>query len=690
MTRKAEAPVANPILLNRDLSMLSFNRRVLALAAREDYPLLERLRYLSISATILDEFFEVRMANQLEAFKQTISTVGSFDNYHKTSQTARSLVDQQYVLFNEQLMPALAEEGIVLLPNSARNSDQKQWVDKYFQHEVMPVLMPIALDPAHPFPMVANKALHFIAQLKPKNGSTSRIAILRVPRTLPRLIKLPRQISAGKQAFVLLTSVIRANLNTLFQDGELENFSQFRVTRNSDVLLDEEEVSDLLAAMRQELATRHYGEAVRLEVSHGCSEFLSNFLLEQFDLPPAALYRVNGPVNLGRLIQLPDMTKADKLKFSSFKPNWPSTISNRRSILSQIDASDLLLHHPYESFSAVIKFMEEAVHDPAVIAIRMTIYRTGSDTTLISLLQKAVRLGKEVLVVVELKARFDEEQNINWAEALESVGAQVVYGLVGLKTHAKMLLVTRREGRQIKRYGHLSTGNYNPKTAGFYTDLCMLTADKIITTEMETLFRHLTSQEPLPKLSQLVVAPYQLQSFWLTKITELERAAKAGKAARLTAKMNALTDDVLVQALIKAASAGVKIDLIVRGACVLPLGLPEIAGNVRVRSVLGRFLEHSRAFYFEIGKRGNMWLSSADWMNRNMLRRFEVAWPVRNEGLCKRIYAECLQLPFDDNADAWDMLPDGNYKLVGKGQQKRMNSEDPISAQQSLIEKYNR
>ena len=675
-------------LLDRDLSILSFNQRVLALAQREDYPLLERLRFLCIVASNLDEFFEVRMPQQLQAVQDNVTQgLVSIESFVQIANKAHTLVAKQYELFNDVLMPALAKQGVHLVSGGVRTPEQKKWVEQYFKREVKPLLMPVALDPSHPFPQVANKSLNFIVELEYAHNQERNIAIVRVPRVVPRLVKMPANISNKEQCFVSLTSIIRANLEDLFTGAKILHFSQFRVTRNSDLALDEDDVANLRTALREELAHRQYGEAVRLEVSHECHEELANFLLEQFKLPQPALYRVNGPVNLGRLIQLPDLAEGAHLKFSAFQPQWPKALKRNQSILAQIKEKDVLIHQPFESFEAVIEMLEEAVDDENVLAIRQTIYRTGADSRILRLLQTAVRRGKEVLVVVELKARFDEEANINWAEALESIGAQVVYGVVGLKTHAKMLLIMRREGKVIKRYAHLSTGNYNPKTAKLYTDVCMLTSDATITREMEYVFRHLTSELPLPRMQQLLVAPFTLQTSMLAQIKKAQLAASRGQPAKIIAKMNSLTDETLVLALIAAAKKGVEIDLIVRGACILPVELPELGGRIRVRSIVGRLLEHSRVFYFNIAGDVNIWLSSADWMSRNMLRRVEVAWPIHDVAMQKRIIDDLLTPYLQDNVDAWVLGAKGEYLPVQKAQAATAQHH-LVSCQAMLLKKH--
>jgi len=680
-------------LLNRDISILAFNERVLSLAQNPAYPLLERLRFLCIVSSNLDEFFEVRAAPHVDAMRGDEPQPDiNVESYQAISAAAHALVNKQYHIFNAELMPALAAEGVHLVSHGDRTAEQKRWVARYFESDVRPLLVPVALDPSHPFPQVANKSLNFIVSLGGTDafGRNNNIAIVRVPRALPRLIKLPKSLSGKQQKFISLSSVIRAHLASLFTGREVLNFSQFRVTRHSDLAVDEEDVKNLRTALRQGLVQRNFGDAVRLEVSHGCSEALANFLLKQFDLPNESLYRVNGLVNLARLMQLADLAEGNHLKFSHYEPKISQQLVPNQSFFTQLKQKDVLIHQPYESFESVIDFLREAVNDPDVLSIQQTIYRTGSDPRMLKLLQEAVRRGKEVMAVVELKARFDEEANINWAEDLESVGAQVVYGIVGLKTHAKMLLVMRREGSGIKYYGHLSTGNYNPRTARLYTDVSMLTADKQITRDMEYLFRHIASQVKLPRLQKLLVAPFSLHTQMRAKIRSAELAAKAGKPARIILKMNALTDEPLIRALVNAGRAGVEIDLIIRGACMLPVNAPGLDGRIRVRSIIGRLLEHSRVFYFQIAQSESMWLSSADWMNRNMMRRVEVAWPIVDADNRARILQECCQMSLDDNQDAWILTAEGTYVLSSRlaGHIKTKPHELHFSAQQQLMKKY--
>jgi polyphosphate kinase len=676
----------HPGFLDRDHSILAFNERVLDWARRDDVPLLERLRYLCIVSSNLDEFFEVRAEPHLEAYqsgeRKGTCTVESFE---ALSAAAHALVDRQYALFNDELTPAFERQHIAIVSHGDRTPAQRRWVDEYFDREVRPLLVPVGLDPAHPFPQVANKSLNFIVRLGGKDafGRDNEIAIVKVPRVLPRLIRMPAKVSGGRTLFVSLSSVIRAHLQDLFPDREVGQFSQFRVTRHSDLAVDEEDVRNLRTALRLGLQHRHYGQAVRLEVSSGCSEFLAQFLLQQFELPPGALYRVHGPVNLVRFQQLIDLVDAPHLLFPTFRPSYPAALQPGRPVFEQLRQGDVLLHQPFESFDAVIQFLREAVEDPQVLAIKQTIYRTGSSSELMDLLREAVRRGKEVMAVVELKARFDEEANINWAEQLESIGAQVVYGIVGLKTHAKMLLVTRREGRSLVRYGHLSTDNYNPRTARLYTDLSYLTRDVRLTADMEAIFVHLASQTRLPRLQRVLLAPFHLQRRLVEKIDVAGEAAARGLPARIVVKMNALTDDHLMQALLRAGRKGARIDLIVRGACMLAAGVPGSSENIRVRSVVGRFLEHSRVFYFRAGEEEELYLSSADWMNRNMLRRVELAWPVTDPKLRQRVIDECLVAYLHDDEDAWEQQADGTYRSLRTGRNSKGRS-----AQAALMGRY--
>jgi polyphosphate kinase len=693
---KAKAkPAPKPVdtsWLDRDVSLLAFNARVLHWAKKPDVPLLERMRYLSIVSSNLDEFFEVRAALYTSLAKPKVDlTVIDAQAQESLSRVAHALVDEQYALYNDVLIPALAKEGIRVVAHSERNLAQHRWVKSFFEREVRPLLLPVGLDPAHPFPQVANKSLNFIVRLSGEDafGRENEIAIVKVPRSLPRFIRMPDALSGKRTLFVSISSVIRSHLKDLFPGRTVGNFSQFRVTRHSDLSVDEEDVKNLRTALRQGLSHRNYGQAVRLEVSAGCAEYLSDLLLRQFELPASALYRVHGPVNLVRLNQLIDLVDQPKWLWPRYEASYPSQLPSNSSIFERLQEGDILIHQPYESFDGVLAFLREAVLDPAVLAIKQTIYRTGSDSVLMELLRQAVQRGKEVTVVVELKARFDEEANINWAEKLEYIGAQVVYGIVGLKTHAKMLLVSRREGRNIRRYAHLSTGNYNPKTARLYTDMSYLTANAKLTLDMEAVFGLLANQSRIPRLNKLIMAPFHLQRSLIDWIDKTAKAAAAGVPGRIILKMNSLTDEKLMEALTRAGQAGVEVDLIVRGACMLPAQRPGFTEHIRVRSIIGRFLEHSRVFYFQSGADEALYLSSADWMNRNMLRRVELAWPVEDATLRQRIISECLTTYLADNVDAWTMGADGHYSLVQSSRPRTADKpKAALGAQGKLMAKY--
>jgi len=695
------AHIPNPrhVFLDRDQSILAFNERVLDWACRADVPLLERLRYLAIVSSNLDEFFEVRFAPHHTA-RQTNEQRGpaTVDTFRALTDRVHTLVQRQYAIYNDELLPALERRGIRIIPHSERNPRQRRWVREYFATEVQPLLLPVGLDPSHPFPQVANKSLNFIVRLGGRDafGRENEIAIVKVPRALRRFVPMPGVKGSKQLHFISISSIIRSHLSDLFPGRTVVEFSQFRVTRHSDLAVDEEEVKNLRTALRLGLQQRHYGQALRLEVSAGCSDFLANFLLEQFNLPPESLYRVAGPVNLVRLNQLVDQVDVPALRFERFSAGWPVGLTPGQSFFERLKQGDVLIHQPFESFDAVLAFLREAVEDPDVLAIKQTIYRTGSRGEMTELLREAVRRGKEVTAVVELKARFDEEANINHAERLESVGAQVVYGIVGLKTHAKMLLVTRREEGRLVRYAHVSTGNYNPGTARLYTDLSYLTADESLTADVDAIFGHLASQNRLPRLQKVLMAPFHLHKGMLERIESVIAAAKAGQPAQITLKMNSLTDEPLARALVQASQAGVQIDVIVRGACILPAGVEGYTNHVRIRSVIGRFLEHSRVFHFRRGDEEELWLSSADWMNRNMLRRVELAWPVTDPHLRARIMEECLNLYLNDQRDAWLLQPDGEYIKVtaltvkaqaGNGK-KAVRGAAQTAAQSALMARY--
>ena len=675
----------NAIFLNRELSQLAFNRRVLAQAEDPRIPVLERLRYLCIASSNLDEFFEVRIASLLAKARldgNTKEPALLAAMLARTSIECHDIVERQYQILNNSVLPLLAHNGVHLLRDQDRNAAQRAWVKAYFDREVRPLLTPIGLDPVHPFPQVINKSLNFIVELSGKDafGRGTAIAILRAPRVLPRIIRLPAELSpGGAAAFCLLSSIIHAHISDLFTDRDILGYSQFRVTRNSDLWVDEEEVKNLRQALQGELQTRQFGVAVRLEVAKNCPEHLSQLLLEQFSISPNRLYQVDGPVNMVRLSELIHLVDRPALEFPPFVPRFPAMLANG-SLFDYLKKHDVLLHHPFQSFQPVVEFVRCAALDPEVVAIKQTIYRTGMNSDLMESLIIAAQRGKEVTVIVELMARFDEEANINWADRLERAGAQVVYGVVGLKIHAKLALVIRRENGSLRYYAHLGTGNYHPTTTKIYTDFGLLTANAELATEVNEIFIHLTSLTKSKKLSYLWQAPFTMQKEFIKAIRNEATIARAGRPGRIIAKMNALLDESVIRALYAASTDGVKIDLIVRGACALRPGVPGLSQNIRVRSIIGRFLEHSRIYYFRNDLAHDVMLSSADWMNRNLFRRIEVAFPVLDKALKKRVITEGLDPYLKDNTNSWELDSAGLYH-----RRKPHRRQKHFSAQQYLM-----
>jgi len=673
------------LFLNRELSLLEFNRRVLEQAEDRGVPLLERLRFLCIVSSNLDEFFEVRVASLLAQYQHHsgIDDVASI-NLDGASEECRQIIARQYALLNDEILPSLSEHGIHLLRRADRNAAQKAWVKQYFDKEVRPLLTPVGLDPAHPFPRVINKSLNFIVELAGKDafGRGTGIAIMKAPRVLPRVIRLPDELSSTPGAsYCLLSSVIQAHMADLFTGREVVSYSQFRVTRNSDLWVDEEEVKNLRQALQSELHSRNYGFGVRLEVARGCAPHLSDFLLEQFSIDRSRLFSVDGPVNMGRLLEIVNTTSRSDLKFPPYVPGFPGKLATHYDVFNVLGKQDVLLHHPFQSFQPVIDFIRTAAADPSVVAIKQTIYRAGANSELMEALINAAQRGKEVTVIVELMARFDEEANINWAERLEEAGAQVVYGVVGLKTHAKMALVLRREPGGLRRYAHLGTGNYNPTTAKHYSDFGLLTSDEALTADVNEVFIHLTSLTRPTQLNSIWLAPFSLQKEIVRAIRHEAAIAKGGKPGRIIAKMNSLTDESVIRALYDASIDGVRIDLIVRGACALRPGVRGLSENIKVRSIVGRFLEHTRIFYFRNNLQHDIYLASADWMNRNLFRRVEVAFPVHTPALKKRVLREGLQVYLKDNVNAWELGSDGRYR-----RRKARGSQKAFSAQQALMD----
>ncbi|MBC7780039.1 MAG: polyphosphate kinase 1 [Proteobacteria bacterium] len=682
--KKRGLPVEH--FLNRELGQLAFNARVLEEAENPKNPLLERLRFLCIVSSNLDEFFEIRVAGLKEQITLGASTtepdgMPPRQVFRLVAQRAHELVARQYRLLNSELLPRLALEGIRFLRRGEWNPAQQEWVRSYFFREVMPVLTPIGLDPAHPFPRVLNKSLNFAVELEGKDafGRRSGAAIVQAPRVLPRVVKLPSQIAGCAHGFVFLSAVLHAHMRELFAGMAVLGSYQFRVTRNSDLFVDEEEVKNLRTALQGELPQRHFGNAVRLEVADNCSEAMTSFLQQQFDLGDEDLYRVPGPVNLVRLMQVPDWVDRPDLMYRPFVAGLPGTLARRADIFEAIRRGDILLHHPYQSFAPVVHYIQQAAADPAVVAIKQTIYRTGNESVLMETLIAAARNGKEVTVVVELLARFDEEANINWASRLEQAGAHVVYGVVGHKTHAKMALVVRREEGQLRRYVHVSTGNYHVRTAGLYTDFGLFTCNDQICADVNETFKQLTGLGRAGRLHHLWQAPFTLHENVVRAINEEAKAARAGKRAQIIAKMNALLEPQTIAALYKASQAGVRIDLIVRGVCALRPGVPGLSDNIRVRSVLGRFLEHSRVFCFHAGGAEQVYISSADWMDRNFFRRVEICVPVLDPRLKRRIIAEALRPCLRDNLQSWEMNAEGVYRRRSPGRGR------PYSAQHALL-----
>ncbi|MCC7547051.1 MAG: polyphosphate kinase 1 [Burkholderiales bacterium] len=674
-TRHASGARARPLssrYLNRELGLLEFNRRVLAQAADLSIPLLERLRFLCIVSSNLDEFFEIRVAG-LKARIDVGADAPDSDGmppsrvYREVAREAHELVAAQYALWNESVLPSLAKQDIHFFRRREWTAAQRAWISAYYFREIMPVLTPIGLDPAHPFPRILNKSLNFAVQLSGKDafGRSSGIALVQAPRVLPRVIRVPPELAGCDHGFVFLSSIIHAHVGELFAGMEVLGCYQFRVTRNSDLFVDDEEVKNLRIALQGELPQRHFGDAVRLEVADLCPPSMSEFLLQQFGLDANDLYQVTGPVNLVRLMQIPDWVDRPELKYPAFTPGIPAALVRQPDIFTAIAKGDILLHHPFQSFKPVIAFAAQAAKDSDVVAIKQTVYRTGADSELMRILIDAARRGKEITVVVELMARFDEEANLSWAAQLEEVGAHVVYGVVGHKTHAKLAMVVRREGERLRRYCHIGTGNYHSRTSNLYTDFGVFTANEEVCADVNDVFLQLTGLGKASKLRHLWQSPFTLHAQLRNAIGREADAARAGKKAGIIAKMNALLEAETIDSLYAASSAGVRVDLVVRGVCGLRPGIPGLSENIRVRSVVGRFLEHHRVFHFVSS--GDTYISSADWMERNFFRRIEVCLPILDPRLKKRVVEEGLRKYLDDTTQAWEMDADGRYRKRGPG-----------------------
>ncbi len=677
------------LYINRELSQLEFNRRVLDLARDENVPLLERLKFLCIVSTNLDEFFEIRVSGlkqqaEYGSLQSGPDQLRAPDQLRRISEVAHALVVEQYRVLNEELIPRLAGHGVRFPRRADWDGKLADWVKRYFNRELLPVLSPMGLDPAHPFPKILNKSLNFMVSLEGKDafGRNSGIAIVQAPRSLPRVINVPESYAQGPHDFVFLSSVIHAHVGDLFPGMKATGCYQFRVTRNSDLFVDDEDVEDLLRALKGELPSRRFGDAVRIEIADNCPPEMISFLLAQFELSEDDIYQVNGPVNLSRLMAIHDLVARPDLKYTPFTPSQPRRLTGDNDIFETIRKDDLLLLHPFQSFTPVVDFLRQSAMDPKVLAIKQTLYRTGSDSVIAQALIDAAKKGKEVTVVIELRARFDEEANIELADRLQEAGAHVVYGVVGYKTHAKMALVVRREERQLKRYVHLGTGNYHARTARLYTDLSLLTSDVAICEDVHKVFQQLTALGRPGKLRKLLQSPFTLHKGMLALIRQEAGAARAGKPARIIAKMNQLTDPTVVGALYEASQAGVRIDLVVRGVCVLRPGIKGVSENIHVRSIVGRLLEHSRVFYFFNGGEPLVFLSSADWMERNLYKRVEICFPVENKRLLARVVEESLHNYLSDNTQAWVLNADGSYRRLTPGAHKQR------SAQQALLDEY--
>lgn len=683
-----DSPVKPPseLYINRDLSLLEFNQRVLDQASDERIPLLERLRFLCISCTNLDEFFEIRVASLKQLLEIGAPAPGPEnltpqELLDQIRHRCVSLIDDQYDILNRQLLPQLTNENLLFPRRDAWSKTQYAWLRDFFHDQIVPVLTPLTLDPSRPFPRILNKSLNFIVRLSGKDafGRSRHRAVVQAPRSLPRIIRLPDEIcEPGTDAFVFLSSIIHEHVHDLFPGMVVDGCYQFRVTRNSNLYVDDEEVDDLVRALEGELAASRYGEAVRLEISKQCPTDLSDFLLNHFSLEHADMFDVDGPVNLNRLVTVCEMAERPDLLYPPFTPGVPRELRGDDDIFSVVARRNVLLHHPFQSFTPVVDFITAAAADPDVLAIKQTLYRTGAESIIVDKLVKAARAGKEVTVVVELMARFDEAANISLANRLQEAGAHVVYGLVGFKTHAKMSMVVRRENGGIRRYVHLGTGNYHPGTARAYTDYGYFSANKRLGQDVHKIFMQLTSLTEAKDLDRMLTAPFSLFGELVKRIDREIANAEAGRDARIIVKINALIEPQIIDALYRASAAGVQVDCIVRGICSLRPGVPGLSENIRIRSVVGRFLEHSRVYYFYNDGKEEYFCSSADWMDRNFFRRTETCFPIRQRPLKKRLLRD-LELYLADNTGAWELQGDGSYLRLEPG------SNEPVSAQQTLL-----
>lgn len=674
--------------INRYLSLLEFNLRVLEQAEDTSIPLLERFKYLLIFSSNMDEFFEIRLAGLQRdmAYNQARPEA---DGIHPSevlkiiSERCHQAIDRQYKILNEDLLPALAKENIYFMARDQWTAEQVQWIKHYFRKQVAPVLTPIGLDLAHPFPRLVNKSLNFLVSLEGKDafGRQLGLAVLPAPKSLPRFIRLPEEICTEPgEHYVFLSSVIHYHASSLFPGMKATGCYQFRLTRNSDLFLDEEKVDDLSDALKGELFSRRYGEEVRLEVADNMPEDMVNFLLKKFGLGERELYRVNGPVNLTRMMSIIDIDRPD-LKFTAFKPSLPSIVKRPDNIFEVLRTQDVLLLHPYESFQPVISFLRQAAKDPSVVAIKQTLYRTGKNSEILDALVEAARNGKEVTAVVELRARFDEASNIEIANRLQEAGAVVVYGIVNYKTHSKMMLIVRREDDRLRRYIHLGTGNYHAGNARLYSDYSLLTANEEVAEDVHKIFQELTGMGRAARLKQLHHSPFTLHTELLRLIDQEAANAREGKPAKIIMKCNSLTEKEVIKALYRASIAGVEIKLIIRGMCCLRPGIPGVSDNIEVRSIVGRFLEHTRVYHFHNNGKALTYCSSADLMERNLIRRVETCFPIIEKNLNRRVQKEGLEIYLKDNCQAWVLNNDGSYTRLSPAE-----GEERISAQEYLME----
>ena len=673
---------------NRELSHLEFNARVLNQIRDKSHPLLMRLLFSSIFSSNMDEFFEIRVAGLKQQIKFGREVVGPDGMsppqvLHSIAQKTHELVNEQYQLLSKELIPELEKEKIFFLRRADWTAKQKAWVAEYFEEYVLPVINPIGLDPSHPFPRLVNKSLNFIVELEGKDafGRETGMAIVPAPRSLPRLVKLPQEVCPEGDHMIFLSSVIHAHADDLFPGMTIKGLYQFRITRNADLVLEEDDMEDLAKALRGELLSRRFGEAVRLEVVANCPEEFVQFLLKEFGLTEDECYRADGPINLMRMMEVNNLVERPDLHYPAFTPGLPKALKHKKNYFGVIAKQDILLLHPFQSFTPVVDLLRQAARDPNVLAIRQTLYRSGSKSEIVEALVDAARRGKEVTAVIELRARFDEAENLELASRLQEAGVIVVYGVVGYKCHSKMMLIVRKEEGELKHYVHLGTGNYHSGNAKLYTDYSLLSCDDALGEDVHRLFQQLTGMGKALKIKKLFHAPFTLHQRMIGLINREAENAKAGKKGYILAKMNALTELKVIQALYEASQAGVKIDLVVRGICCLRPGVKGLSENIRVRSVVGRFLEHTRAFHFYNDGKKEVYASSADWMVRNLLNRVETCFPIEKKELAGRVIEE-LGAYFQDNTNAWNLSEEGTYTQV-----TRKEGEEPFSAQAILLAK---